>query len=195
MQVLFHPSGSIVSAYQVHTGKRLLELRGHMGTINAACWSRRCRALLTGSADRSMLAWTADVGAGDVCFGGDAQSDASQDAWSDEEVQPLDALGVGDRNSSHGNAPSMPFSGGRELPHVSSGAHAQQNGDQCGNGRGQGWRPAGRLGVAHGRIAAGRGRGRGQRRGGAPPSRRIQRIAARLINSLHPHLPASDDAP
>ena len=186
LQVLYLPSGSIVSAYQLHSGRRPLELRGHLGTINAACWCSRRRALLTGSNDRSVLVWAHARGQGDVCAAGDAASDASQDAWSeDEEGAPLDALDVGPRVR-HGAGDAAPFSGNRQLPQVprtgaAADARSGAGGAQAQDAQQQGWRPDRRLAPAHAWRRGGAG---GQRQRGQVPTRRIQRIAARLIANL-----------
>ena len=185
MQVIFHPSGSVISGYKLDSGRRPLQLRGHLATINACCWSARRRVLITGSNDRSLLVWAPGGGEGDVLVAGDPGSDASGDAWSGDEETALDALGVGARvtRGVHADDAVLPFSGGRRVQPraaVAGGSGAVARGAHDGGAHG--------LGVASGGVRGGRGRGR--RRAGAAPSARIQRIAARLIAALHPHVPA-----
>ena len=58
VQVLYFPSGSVVSTYSLATGEKLSDLRGHHATINAAAWSTRQTSLITGSTDKQLLLWS-----------------------------------------------------------------------------------------------------------------------------------------
>jgi hypothetical protein len=175
LQILFHPSGSVLNAYDVATGSRRLLLRGHMATVNACAWSRRRFALLTGSTDRSMLAWSPAVSRSGICdvraAGTAAGSD--EDAWSSDGEASVEAPHE-----------VVHLSGGRRLqpgeaaaPHLGF-VHAA---DTTHNGRQHASGGCGARRVAHG--------GTRRRAHAAPP--RIRRVAVRLIHSLMQHLPQS----
>jgi hypothetical protein len=169
VQVLFHPCGSIVSCYQLQTGRRPGQMRGHMATINACCWSGRRGMLFTGSTDRSVLAWGASVQVGDVCLAGDNDSDESKDVWSGDDASPYAMQGV---------QVGEPGSGAARF----SSAQQVRQGPEPGRQQSQGARERRRakLGVRTGSVD--------RRAASGHPPGRVQRIAARLIKALQPHL-------
>jgi hypothetical protein len=170
MQVLFHPSGSVVSAYNLRTGARILQLRGHMATINACCWCDRQGALITGSNDRNLLMWTPELKGNMVSelVGADtrsAQPAGDQDAWSEDDAE----------NPGEGAL----FSGGRQVGAVMD---ASQRAPAL--ARSEGWRPSrGRSLGVDGGVASLRRHGRAEH-----ASARIRRIARRLVLALQPHM-------
>ena len=55
--LLFHPSGSIVQAFNLVTGGSRFALKGHMDTINACAYNNTMQELYTGSNDCQIAVW------------------------------------------------------------------------------------------------------------------------------------------
>jgi hypothetical protein len=173
VQVLFHPSGSVVSAYELRTGSKVLQLRGHMATINACCWCDRQGTLLTGSNDRNLIVWSPKPESSVVCeLRGScdcpAQPAEDRDAWSEDEAADPGAGAV--------------FSGLRQV-----GANAPRRAPPA--RQSVGWRGARGRGLG---VQGGVGGTRSHRRADHA-SARIRRIAARLVQALQPHLRQEPD--
>lgn len=56
--LLFHPSGSIMQAYDVTSGQQKYILRGHMDAVNACCFNKVTQDLYTGANDHQICVWT-----------------------------------------------------------------------------------------------------------------------------------------
>lgn len=77
--VLFHPSGSAVQVFDVHSGATLATLTGgHFEVVNCCAWNGVHEELYTGSNDHNIVVW-APKEAGRLDPGGEDD----QDAWSD----------------------------------------------------------------------------------------------------------------
>ncbi|KAG7667760.1 putative WD repeat-containing protein ATCSA-1 [Nannochloris sp. 'desiccata'] len=77
---VFHPSGSAVQVFDVHSGSTLSTLTGgHFEAVNCCAWNGVHEELYTGSNDHNIVVW-APKESGAVDPGG---GDDDQDAWSD----------------------------------------------------------------------------------------------------------------
>jgi DNA excision repair protein ERCC-8 len=77
---LFHPSGSAVQVFDVHSGSTAATLAGgHFESVNCCLWNGVQEELYTGSNDHNIVVW-APKEAGMVDLGGEGDD---QDAWSD----------------------------------------------------------------------------------------------------------------
>eukprot|EP00892_Ulva_mutabilis_P001651 jgi/Ulvmu1/11487/UM077_0036.1 len=196
-QVLYFPSGSAVTCYDLATGRKCADIRGHMATINAAAWSTRLASLITGSTDKQLLISSLPEASGDVCLGGDRVADASDgDAWSDDDNTAFQ--GPLDREGAAAGAGAV-FSGGRRITaqHAAP-AHTAPELQQESE-RGLESRPQ-RRGAGAGRAGAAGRRGRLGVVGGVGADRRAQqsdaritRIATQLARRLVRHVPQDKD--
>lgn len=196
VQVLFFPSGSAVTCYDLGSGQKCTDMRGHLATVNAAAWSPRLCALITGSTDKQLLLSGVSACSGDVCAGGDAAADdgSEGDRWSDDDDAAAVRLDAPpDREGGGGGAL---FSGGRRTvteaaAHAGTGRELQAEAERGlsdrqrrrGGQRGRGGPGRGGLGAAGG-VAVDR---RAQQ-----DSARITRIATQLVRRLVRHAPQSD---
>jgi DNA excision repair protein ERCC-8 len=77
---VFHPSGSAVQVFDVHSGQTLATLAGgHFEAVNCCAWNGVHEELYSGSNDHNIVVW-APKEAGMVDPGGEEDD---QDAWSD----------------------------------------------------------------------------------------------------------------
>ena len=77
---VFHPSGSAVQVFDVHSGSTLATLAGgHFEAVNCCAWNGVHEELYTGSNDHNIVVW-APKEAGIVDHGG---VEDDKDAWSD----------------------------------------------------------------------------------------------------------------
>ncbi len=56
--MLFHPSGSVVQAYDILTGQQQYMLKGHMDAVNACCFNESMQELYTGANDHQICIWS-----------------------------------------------------------------------------------------------------------------------------------------
>lgn len=88
-RVLFHPSGSAVQVFDVHSGHSVTTLSGgHFESVNCCAWSATQEELYTGSNDHHVVVW-APKELGRLSQGGGADGyhrddpGSDQDTWSD----------------------------------------------------------------------------------------------------------------
>ena len=72
-RLLFHPSGSIIQAFDLLTGQQRFSLKGHLDAINACAFNEATQELYTGSNDRQIGVWSSV---------GTESADREEDTWS-----------------------------------------------------------------------------------------------------------------
>lgn len=55
--LLFHPSGSVIQGYDIHSGQQQFTLKAHMDAVNACCFNELSGELYTGGNDRQICTW------------------------------------------------------------------------------------------------------------------------------------------